>query len=197
MAQMDLGLLASEKSLVFKRKYRWTFALKWNGKSIPENYVKLASRPNLTIEETEINYLHGKMWIPGKATWESITVTFYDVANRAGKDVVDLYSWLASIYNFQDTGAKSMQQTTIQGNGDTQPGWAGTAVLNMYDGCGESMETWTLQGVWPSAVNFGDLDYSSSEEATIECTLRYYKAQYTNGRCTNKPAPECAGCSYK
>ena len=193
MAQlMHLNELATNTNLVFKRKYRWTFEVQWNGKKVGKNFVKLASRPNLTVEETEINYLHGKMYIPGKASWETITVTYYDVARSVGNGMTDLYSWLASIYNFQDQGSKMMQQTTIQGDGNNG-GWAGKGTLLMYDGCGTELESWELRGVWPSAVNFGDLDYSSSEEATIELTLRYYQAIYNN-LCGTNPQPQCLGC---
>ena len=193
MAQlMHLNELATNTNLVFKRKYRWTFEVEWNSQKIGKNFVKLASRPNLTIEETEINYLHGKMWIPGKASWETITVTYYDVSKAQGNGITGLYSWLASIYNFQDTGSLSMQQTTIQGTGKNA-GWAGTGLLQMYDGCGKELEQWQLKGVWPSAVNFGDLDYSSSEEVTVELTLRYYQAIYKNN-CGTNPEPKCLGC---
>lgn len=192
MAQMHLNELATNTNLVFKRKYRWTFELKWGGQATGKNFVKVASRPNLTIEETEINYLHGKMWIPGKASWETITVTYYDVSRSQSGGVTNLYSWIASIYNFQDEGSDSMKQTTIQGNGNNG-GWAGIGTLIMYDGCGTPLEQWVLKGVWPSAVNFGDLDYSSSEEATVELTLRYYQAQYTN-LCGTNPSPKCLGC---
>lgn len=195
MAQlMHLNELATNVNLIFKRKYRWTFEVEWNGQKIGKNFVKLASRPNLTIEETEINYMHGKMWIPGKASWETITVTYYDVSKAQNNGITGLYSWLASIYNFQDLGQKQMQQTTIQGDGTTgSDGWAGNALLMMYDGCGNELENWRLKGVWPSAVNFGDLDYSSSEEVTVELTLRYYQAIYEN-KCGNKPNPVCKGC---
>ena len=192
MALMHLNELATNTNLIFKRKYRWTFEVTWAGQKIGKNFVKLASRPNLTIEETEINYLHGKMWIPGKASWETITVTYYDVSRAQNNGITGLYSWLASIYNFQDTGSKMMQQTTIQGDGNNG-GWAGQGLLQMYDGCGVELEQWQLRGVWPSAVNFGDLDYSSSEEVTVELTLRYYQAIYEN-KCGNKPAPQCIGC---
>lgn len=194
MALMHLGEMATNKTLVFKRKYRWTFELRWAnaGRSTGQQFVKVASRPNLTIEETEINYLHGKMWIPGKASWETITVTYYDVANAGQGGLQEIYAWLASIYNFQDTGEDMMKQTTVQGELGSG-GWAGEGSLDMYDGCGTSLENWLLKGVWPSAVNFGDLDYSSSEEATIELTLRYYQAIYTP-YCDVPQQPRCVGC---
>jgi hypothetical protein len=169
---MGMGHLGGP-TLVFKRKFRWTFEIKEICQSsggtgeVPPHYVKLASRPNISIEETEINYLNAKTWIPGKATWETITVTYYDVATNENSK---LYTWLATVYDF------TSPLTTHQGKhrGD----YSGTGMLYLYDGCGVALELWTLKDVWPQAINFGELDYSSSEEATIELTLRYSQVSY-------------------
>jgi hypothetical protein len=186
---MGLGKLA-DHNLVFKRKYRWTFELKpYCTSAIPEAFVKVASRPNLTIEETEINYLHGKMWIPGKATWETITVTYYDIGNTQG--IANLYSWLAGIYDFTDP--KALKQTSRKGDAGNA-GYAGTGTLKLFDGCGVEMEKWTLEGVWPQAINFGELDYSSSEEVTVELTLRYHNAKYEAMCGSQFQACPCIGC---
>jgi hypothetical protein len=188
---MGLGELAGA-NLVFKRKYRWTFQVVTNaGDKIDEYFVKLASRPNVTIEETEINFLNGKMYIPGKATWETITVTYYDIGN-AGKGIVGLYTWLANVYDF--TNPTKLQQSSKRGISGSGGGYAAEGLLNLYDGCGNSMETWKLFGLWPQAINFGELDYSSSEEVTIELTLRYDKVLYIN-ECGGNPAPSCVGCT--
>jgi len=58
------------------------------------------------------------------------------------------------------------------------------------------METWTLGHVWPQAINFGDLDYSSSEEVNVELTLRYSEVRYESGNCGPK-FKECgtSGCT--
>jgi hypothetical protein len=192
MAQeMGLGILGEAPDIVFKRKYRWTFKLKpYCTDEIPEAFVKLAARPNLSIEETEINYLHGKMWIPGKGTWEAVTVTYYDIGNNPG--ITNLYSWLAGVYDFTDP--VSLKQSSAKGN-TGNPGYAGTGTLNLYDGCGTVMETWTLEGVWPQAINFGELDYSSSEEVTVELTLRFHAATYEAGCGTQFSPCACVGCS--
>jgi hypothetical protein len=50
-----------------------------------------------------------------------------------------------------------------------------------------------MSHVWPQAVNFGELDYSSSEEVTIEVTIRFSQVYYTNF-CGGKVEPCCAGC---
>lgn len=213
---MGFGQLGNP-DVVFKRKYRWMFSIETdcnNGK-IPAHFVKLASRPNLTIEETEINFLHGKMWIPGKGSWETITVTFYDLggANTVAGGMGALYSWIATVYNFTGqaganvgvgagsagaTGAKLSQSskrgTSPGGSGGNTGGYAAVGTLDLYDGCGTSMETWKLGHMWPQAVNFGELDYSSSEEVTIELTLRYSEVQYTSNCPRGTIIPCCAGC---
>jgi len=192
MAQnMGLGPLMTNPDIVFKRKYRWTFEIipYCKNKAIPTYFVKLASRPNLTIEETEINYLNGKMWIPGKGTWETITVTFYDMSD-GGVGITSLYSWLATTYDFTDPiGLKQSSKIGTPNSG----GYSADGYLNLFDGCGTNMETWILSNMFPQAVNFGELDYSSSEEVTIEVTLRYAECQYEN-KCGGRVDPCCVGC---
>ena len=171
---MGIGVLGGS-TIVFKRKFRWTLQMEdICGSTVPEHFVKLASRPNLTIEETEINFLNAKTWIPGKAAWETITVTYYDVGGSddrlEGPANKGLWDWLASVYNFVDN--VGLQQ------GNARDAYAGTARLILYDGCGEPMEEWIMRDAWPQAINFGDLDYSSSEEVTIELTLRYSDVSY-------------------
>jgi len=167
-----LGAAGQVADLRFKRKFRWTFRVdNVCGGNIEEHFVKLASRPNLTIDETEINFLNGKTWIPGKAAWETITVTYYDVSTtEAGSSLQALWGWLSSNYNFIDPACLSQ--------GSTRDDYAGTATLRLYDGCGAPLETWTLRDVWPQAVNFGDLDYATSDECNIELTLRYSDVSY-------------------
>ena len=189
---MGLGPLVTNGNLVFKRKYRWTFELRPFCKrgTIPTYFVKLAARPSLTIEETEINYLNGKMWIPGKGTWETTTVTFYDLSDGS-TGLADLYTWLATTYDFTDP-VKLKQSSKIGSLADGK-GYSCNGALKLYDGCGTMMEEWDLSNMWPQAVNFGELDYSSSEEVTIEVTLRYSQVRYIN-YCGGQPNPCCDGC---
>jgi hypothetical protein len=181
---MGLGHL-SDADLVFKRKYRWTLEIRGLCVGdIPPFYVKTAARPSLTIDETEINFLHGKTWIPGKGTWESLNVTYYDVKNNP--NLSTLYSWLATVYNFTDP-IGIHQASTIRG-------YAGLGILKMFDGCGTVLEEWNLHNMWPQAVNWGDLDYASSEECVIDITMRYAFAESRPTQCAAPIDPCCSGC---
>ncbi len=182
--QMGLGKLGLP-NLVFKRKYRWTFEIQnLPVGNIPKHYVKLGARPNLSIEETEINFLHGKQFIPGKGTWETITVTYYDVAPQDAS-MAPLWGWLASVYDFMHPD--NLYQAS------TKASYSGLGLILLYDGCGTILESWTLYDIWPQAINFGELDYSSSEECTIELTMRYSTVKY-EPKCGQVVQPICGGC---
>lgn len=187
MANMGIGALGGSK-LIFKRKFRWTFRVDdiCRGKSVEEHFVKLAARPNLSVEETEINFLNAKTWIPGKASWETITVTYYDVATTEGNNY-NLWDWLASVYDFTQPVELPM--------GSMREEYAGRGTLTLYDGCGIPLEQWALNDLWPQAVNFGELDYSSSEEATVELTLRYSSVDYKSLCPSFTPQSCCTGCA--
>ena len=189
---MGIGQLG-EPNKIFKRKFRFTFSIsipcprrgkgQSSGATIPEWFVKSVSRPQLDIEETELNFLNGVTWIPGKGKWQPMTVTYIDVADKLQQP---LYNWLASIYDFSDESGK-LKQTE-------KPGWDGTGTLRMFDGCGTLIETWTLLHMWPQSINFGDLDYANSEESTIELSLRYSDVRW-EPKCKMRPASSCCeGC---
>lgn len=182
---MGMGLIGNA-NMTFKRKFRWTFSVSgFCGNvrnTIPEYFVKVASRPNFEIEESEINHLNAKMWLPGKATWQTMEVTYYDVADS---NMQSLWSWLATMYNFTDP---------IKLNQAEKRDWDATGTLNMFDGCGTLLESWTLSHMFPTNVNFGDLDYQSSDPAEISLTLRYSDVLYRSYCPAFTPESCCTPC---
>lgn len=170
---------------VLKRKHRWSLEVQMNfgGLGIDAFWVKSASRPKINIEETEINFLNDKAYIPGKAVWEPITVTFLD-SNRGGAGQV--LSWITAIYDFSRITSKKMNSKVEN--------YTATVTLKLYDGCGSPMETWTLFDAWPNNADFGELDYSNAEPADISVQLRYSQVKY-NSNCGPALVPSsCRNC---
>jgi len=69
-------------------------------------------------------------------------------------------------------------------NYEEQTGRAGYAenykknvYIKMLDPVGAVAEKWEIGGAWPREINFNELDYASSEAATVSMTLRYDSAQ--------------------
>lgn len=177
---MGIGLLGAP-NIIIKRKFRWTLEISTPCGFVPKHYVKLAARPSLDIEETELSFLNATTWIPGKGKWQPISVTYIDVASA---EMAGLFSWIATVYDFTDP---------INLRQSEKRGWNGTALLTMYDGCGTPLEIWQLQSCFPQSINFGDLDYADSAELTIELSLRYSDVRYL-ALCGANPTPCCIGC---
>jgi hypothetical protein len=198
---MGIGMLASA---AFKRKYRWVFEVMQVGGpstgsfNIGGAYVKSGNRPQIDIDETEINFLNGKTFIPGKATFNEISFTYYDVAVKDDPTVNNLLRWVNRVYNFEKQGSGNSIKATQGSYPDKGGGYAGTGMLTLLDGCGFALEKWKLINCWPKSINFGDLDYSSSDECNIELSLRYSFATYENFCTTGEKDPDCTGiCGSK
>jgi hypothetical protein len=181
MAMMGIGEVG-KKNTIIKRKFRFLMDITYPGGYIPPHFVKVAGRPKLSIDSTEINFLNATTWIPGKPKWEPISVTYIDVAHS---DMGPLLNWITTIYDFQHELTLQMSEKS---------GWSGTANIYMLDGCGSVLETWSLKSCYPESVDFGTLEYANSEEATIELTLRYSEVEQ-NGLCGSpKAVGTCTGC---
>lgn len=168
---MGIGTIGSNPNMVIKRKFRWT--LEWVDEAafkliIPESFVKLAARPNVTFEETNIlDNNNRRCWIPGKANWEEVIVTYFDVINDEGGALFAY--WMAQQY--QRTANEPLK---------IEPA---SAILRLYDGCGNPIETWHLDNAIVTNLNFGDLDYIQPDPM-LEATIRYSRVTYENN-CEN------------
>jgi len=164
-----------DANVVFKRKFRWTMEVIGNGCKvyIPPMFVTVAARPHVTFEEVEVNFLNKKTFWAGKPTWEPITVTYLDTAGGWYNTTTwGILAWLSAVYDFNDP-LRRERQSTKRWN------YIANVKLTMYDGCGKQMEEWILKDAWPAAANFGDVDYSVSDVANIELTLRYSDVLYS------------------
>jgi hypothetical protein len=48
--------------------------------------------------------------------------------------------------------------------------------LKLLDPQGTVVELWDMTGAWPQDINWGDLDYASSDNVEINFSLRYDNA---------------------
>lgn len=185
--EMGLGPIG-QPNVILKRKFRWTLAIEFPCGKIPTSTCRTAARPKLDIEENEINFLNAVTWLPGKAKWQPITVTYYDVANLEdpnGSPLQGILNWIDTIYDLTNPTNLQMSEKS---------GWAGTAILTMFDGCGTPIEGWQLGSVWPQSIDFGELDYSSGDYCTIDLTLRYSEVKYIPFCKGPTPTGCCGGC---
>lgn len=176
---MGLGTVGLAKT-IFKRKFRWMLEIPGIvGDGIDMYPPTTAARPKLTFNDFQANHLVETITIPGRPVWNPITVTVYDIGGEIGSTKHPIYDWILSLYgeapnfSYYPSGRqRSAGQAGVGGSKFKLP----QAFITMYDGCGQELERWTLENVWPSEVDFGELDMGSSDVSTITMTLKYDRA---------------------
>jgi hypothetical protein len=171
-------------SACFKRKYRWMFFIKGVcGTNSDGSYgvnvlpPSKGSRPNISFKEIEANHVSETVYFPGRPDWKPISLTLYDFTIQ-GKNRV--FEWLKLYYNVNEDAkiipsvGASVLATALK---------IPEASLILFDGCGNKIESWVFENVWPQSAEFGELDMQSSEVVTVDVTLRYDRAYVeTNDR---------------
>lgn len=180
----DMGLgVIGQRNLVFRRKFRWMFTISdVVGKKLPMLPPAKAARPSISIKEMEVRHLDEVVYYPGRQDWKTINLTLYHVQCQNNP----VFDWLKALYNPQDKtdpfkyGITVDDPATKNFDESTLPQFIKrNASCVLYDGCGEIMETWTYDCVWPTSIDWGELDFESSDLVYVDVTLRYARAYVT------------------
>lgn len=143
----------------FEPKRQNRFILRFpSSLGINEWYVTSAKRPSATIKDVEIPFLNTSTFVAGRFLWEAIDVTFRDPIGPSASQA--LMEWFR------------LHAESVTGRMGYAAGYKKDVELEMLDPTGVVVEKWILQGTFLTKLNFGDLDYSKDDLATIQATLR-------------------------
>lgn len=138
-----------------KRKFRWILQID----GIDAFTLKTASRPQLNFDETVIDYINTKRYVAGKMQWSPMNISLQDpIAPSSAQKVMD---WVRLCYESL-TGRMGY---AVQYKKDFS--------IKVLDPQGVVVEMWDIIGAWVQDSNFGDLDYSTSDNVEITCTIRF------------------------
>jgi hypothetical protein len=140
------------------RKNRWLFRFPAD-LGIQEWWLSSASRPSITQDETPIPFLNTSTYVVGRYTWETIQVTLRDPIGPSASQAI--MEWVR------------LHSESVTGRQGYAAGYKRDVELEMLDPTGVVVSKWILKNTMLTNVSFGDLDYSSSELATIQATLRF------------------------
>ena len=154
---LDVSQLLSN-SFEPKRKFRWVLQID----GIDAVVMKTASRPQAVFEETVIDYVNTKRYLSGKMAWSPMPVKMHDpIAPSASQKIMD---WLR--LNYEPLTGRMGYATFYKKD----------ISLKLLDPQGTVCELWDLKGAWAQDINWGDLDYASSDVVEIAFTLRFDNA---------------------
>ena len=127
--------------------------------NIPSYLVKAMNRPTIQFETISLDHINVKRKLQGKADWQDITITLYDpIVPSAAQKVMD---WIR------------LGHESITGRRGYADFYKKDITFYLLGPVGDKIEQWTLKGAFIQQANFGELDFSSNEVATIELTLSY------------------------
>jgi hypothetical protein len=127
--------------------------------TIPSYLVKAANRPTIQFETIALDHINVKRKLQGKGDWQDITITLYDpIVPSAAQKVMD---WIR------------LGHESITGRRGYVDFYKKDITFYLLGPVGDKIEQWTLKGAFIQQANFGELDFSSNEVATIELTLSY------------------------
>lgn len=161
-----------------KQQYRWQVTFVGLARLVPgassreiTRQATTITRPNLTFSEVPIHRYNTVAYVAGKHEWSTCNLTIED-------DITGLASYAVQ-------GQLETQQRLI---GADLPGqWLNAAatgsdykfgtILQQLDGNEAVVETWKLEGCFIQSADYGSLDYSSSDAATISLVIRFDQAR--------------------
>ena len=173
---LDSSQSASNQGLLMpKLQYRFRVSLENFGVSTPTTeltkQVVDITRPNLSFETTTIDVYNSKVYLAGKHTWETVTLTLReDVSNNVQKLVGEQ---LQKQFDFFEQSAAASGsdykfvtriEVTDGGNGANAP---------------TVLETFELYGCYVESANYNTLNYAESAPVTVTLTVRYDNAIQT------------------
>lgn len=127
--------------------------------TIPSYLVKAANRPTIQFETIGLDHINVKRKLQGKGEWQDLTITLYDpIVPSAAQKVMD---WIR------------LGHESITGRRGYADFYKKDITFYLLGPVGDKIEQWTLKGAFIQQANFGELDFSSNEVATIELTLSY------------------------
>jgi len=166
---------SSQGLLMPKLKYRFRAIFENFGVSTPRTEMTKQimdfTRPSVSFDPIDIDIYNSRVRLAGKHTWDDINVNLRDDASGAVTKLVG--EQLQRQLDF-------MEQSSASSGSD----YKFTTRLEILDGGNGAnepnvLETWEIYGCYLSNVNYGDMNYSSSEPATVSLTLRYDNAVQT------------------
>ena len=173
--------LASDQSnpnqglLMPKLKYRFRVTFENFGVSTPRTeltkQVMDFTRPTATFEEITIDLYNSKMYLAGKASWETITINLRDdaggqVQRLVGEQLQKQMDFMEQASASSGIDYKFVTKCEILDGGN------GVSIPTV-------LETWEMYGCFLTSANYNDLNYSTSEAVTIALTMRFDNALQT------------------
>ncbi len=167
---------ASTQGLLMpKLKYRFratfeNFGVSTDVAELTKQVVDI-KRPNVNFNPITLDVYNSKVYLQGKPEWQDITVNLRDdaagnISRLVGEQIQKQFDFAEQSSAASGIDYKFLLRYEVLdgGNGANQP---------------NVLETWELYGCMLSAVDYGDMAYSSNDPVQIALTIKFDNAVQT------------------
>ena len=140
-----------------------------NARNMPPltSQVVSVSRPSVTHDDVVLDVYNSKVFIPGKHTWDPITLTVRDdVTGNVTKAIAGQLQ--RQLNHAQQSGQKAGESYKF------------TAKIANLDGAqpGTVLDQWELAGCYIQNVNYGENNYATSDPLQITIAIKFDNANH-------------------
>lgn len=128
----------------------------WNAKKV--------DKPSFSVSNNKYRIINHEINMPGIVQWNPITIEVVDV----GDSVKDLLQQLKDFGYSPDELADDKGLAKAHGLSHI-----GNIRIEQFNGAGDIIETWKLEGAYISELRFGTLDYASDDMMALNVTITY------------------------
>lgn len=129
--------------------------------------VSSTNLPTISVPATEVPHGNATIKVAGQVEFDDVSIEVKDFIGADVEGIID--SWQREVYD------PVTDQIGLAVN------YKRTGYLYQYAPDGSNIRTWTLDGVWPNSVEYGDMGYDGSDVKQISMTLSVDKARNTGG----------------
>jgi hypothetical protein len=140
------------------RKNRWLFRFPAD-LGIQEWWLQSAKRPSIKQPAKEIPFLNTSTYVLGRYTWDEMNITLFDPIGPSASQAV--MEWVR------------LHSESVTGRQGYACGYKRDCELEMLDPTGVVVSKWILKNTMCTSADFGDLQYSSDDLATITLGIRF------------------------
>ena len=128
-------------------------------------------RPNVNFNPFAVDVYNSKVWLQGKPEWDQTTITLRDdaggnISRLVGEQIQKQFDFMEQSSAASGIDYKFLLRYEVLDGGN------GAHTPNV-------LETWELYGCQIATVDYGDMNYATSEAATIALTVRFDNAVQT------------------
>jgi len=180
--QFGIPVGTNHQTLMPKLQYRFRVSFtgmggdSTNNTQVTQNVISVG-RPSITHEEVIVDSYNSKTYLAGKHTWEPITLVLRDDMNS--NVIKKIGNQLREQLDHSTQGGQAIG-STASAAGPANP-YKFSMLIETLDGQAKPkiIDQWEIVGCYLSNVQYGDLNYGTSDMVQVTATIRYDNASNT------------------